>query len=316
MLSLPPGFRRRLVDVQHRLLNSERVRLAKRTVSPGTEADRERRRIVLCCIPYFFLATFTAFIPILVMTRMSVSTDQFSNTGFTLEFWRRMITDSTYHWVAFNTLWFALATTVVSVVIAVAISQALQKYDLPFESGLVAMVSFPIALPGIVVGFMIIVLLGRQGLLTNLAAVFTGQDPIGLSMAITVTGLFLGYVFSLIPRATMVMRGAFAEINNEAEEAARVLGATPMLTFWYVTLPQVWPGVMAALILTFRAALAIFGTVLVLAALHVATLRIYLEIGIRFDTQMAAALGLVYFLFILGFTYTGLQFIDRGELTI
>lgn len=250
------------------------------------------------------------------MTRMSVSRDSFANEGITLEAWRTLATDSTYHWVAFNTLWFAAATTIVSVVIAVAISQALQKYDLPFERALVAMVSFPIALPGIVVGFMIIVLFGRQGLLTNLAAIFTGQSPIGLSMAITVTGLFLGYVFSLIPRATMVLRGTFSEINTSAEEAARALGATPMLTFYYVTLPQVWPGVMAALILTFRAALAIFGTVLVLAALHVATLQIYLEISIGFDTQMAAAIGLIYFLFIITFTYAGLQLIDRGELTI
>ena len=296
--------------------HAERLEPIHRFLDPETERQRERRRIIICCIPYFLLATFTAFIPVAVMTRMSFSTDSFSNEGFTLEAWRTLLTDSTYQVVAFNTLWFAAATTIVSVVIAIAISQALQKYDLPFEQALVAMVSFPIALPGIVVGFMIIVLFGRQGLLTNLAAVFTGQSAIDLSMAITVTGLFLGYVFSLIPRATMVLRGTFSEINTSAEEAARALGATPMMTFYYVTLPQVWPGVMAALILTFRAALAIFGTVLVLAALHVATLQIYLEISIRFDTQMAAAIGLIYFLFIVGFTYAGLQLIDRGELTI
>lgn len=304
------------IDVARNPSIVERLRWVREALFPETEAQRERRRILLCCLPYFLLATFTAFIPILVMTRMTFSTDEFSNTGFTLEHWHTLLTDTTYHWVAFNTLWFSAAATIFSVIIAVAISQALAKYDLPFEQALVAMVSFPIALPGIVVGFMIIVMFGRQGLLTNLAAWFTGQATADLALHLAVSGLFLGYVFSLIPRATMVMRGAFAEINTDAEEAARALGASPMLTFYYVTLPQVWPGVMAAVILTFRAALAIFGTVLVLAALHVATLQIYLEISIGFDTQMAAAIGLVYFLFIVMFTYAGLQFIDRGELTI
>ena len=295
---------------------TSRFELARTLIVPKTEAERERRRIVVCCIPYFLLATFTAFIPVAVMARMSVSTDSFSNTGFTLEAWRTLVTDPMYQTVAWNTLWFAAAATVCSVVIAVAISHALEKYDLPFERALVAMVSFPIALPGIIVAFMIIVLLGRQGLLTNLAALFTGQSNIDLAMAVTVSGLFLGYIFSLIPRATMVMRGSFANINRDTEEAARALGASPLLTFYYVTLPQVWPGVMAALILTFRAALAIFGTVLVIQALHVATLQIALEISIGFDTQMAAAIGLVYFVFIISFTYVGLQLIDQGELTI
>ncbi|AUX08263.1 putative spermidine/putrescine transport system permease protein [Halalkaliarchaeum desulfuricum] len=293
------------------------VAKAQSAAFPETEADRERRRIVIMCLPYFALAAVGAFVPLAIMARMSVSTERFENAGFTMEAWRTLLTEPVYWEVAWNTLWFAVATTVFSVVIGVAISHALAKYDLPFENTLIALISFPIALPGIVVAFMIIVLFGRTGLLTNLVAFFTGQSPIDLAMAVSVFGLFLGYSFSLIPRSTMVLRGAFAEINEDAEEAARSLGASPLLTFYYVTLPQVWPGIVAALVLTFRTALAIFGTVLVLPALNVATLRISLEIqSLGFNSQIAAAIGLIYFFFILSFTFAGVKLLDNEALKI
>lgn len=296
---------------------SRRLSLVQRLVSPETEADRERRRILVMCLPYFVLATFGAFLPLGMLARMSLSENQFQNEGFSLSAWETLATEPVYREIAWNTLWFAGATTIFSVIIAVAISHALAKYTLPFQRWIVAMVSFPIALPGIVVGFLIIILFGRTGLLTNAMAFFTGGNPIDLAMALTVGGLFLGYSFSLIPRATMVLRGTFAEINNDAEEAARALGASPLLTFYHVTLPQVWPGVVAACVLTFRTALAIFGTVLVLPALNVATLRINLEIqDLGFNLATASAIGLIYFVFIFAFTLVGVKLIDNESLKI
>jgi len=269
------------------------------------------------CLPYFLLATFGAFVPLGMLARMSVSESQFQNEGFSLSAWESLVTEPVYREIAWNTLWFATATTLFSVLVAVAISHALAKYSLPFRRWLVAIVSFPIALPGIVVGFMIIVLLGRTGLLTNTVAFFTGENPIDRATALTIGGLFLGYSFSLVPRATMVLRGTFAEINEDAEEAARALGASPLLTFYHVTLPQVWPGVVAAFVLTFRTALAIFGTVLVLPALNVATLRINLEIqALGFNLATASAIGLIYFVFIFAFTFVGVKLIDNGRFKI
>lgn len=294
-----------------------RLGALRRVVFPRTEKQRERRRLVVMCLPYFLLATVGAFVPLAMLARMSVSESQFQNEGFSLDAWTTLATEPVYREIAFNTLWFAAVTTVFSVAVGVVISHALEKYSLPGERWLIAMVSFPIALPGIVVGFMIIVLFGRTGLLTNTVAFFTGESAIDSAVALTVFGLFLGYSFSLIPRSTMVLRGTFAEINEDAEEAARALGASPLSTFYHVTLPQVWPGVVAALVLTFRTALAIFGTVLVLPALNVATLRINLEIqDLGFNLAIASAIGLLYFLFIFAFTLGGVKLIDGDSLKI
>lgn len=279
-----------------------------RFLAPRTETDRERRRIVALCLPFFTLATVSAFVPMLTLARGSLSTAVYESVGWTTEFYATLVSDPVYAEVAWNTLWFATATTVVSVALGVAVAHALAKYELPFERSLIAAISFPIALPGIVVAFLIVVILGRSGLVTNVLAVVTGSDPIPLATATTVLGLFVAYLYSLLPRSAMVMRGTYAEVNEDAEEAARALGASPIRTFYHVTLPQIRPGVVASFILTFRTALTIFGTVLVLQSLSVATLRIQHEIANGFELQTAATIGVVYFLFMLGFTYLGLQF--------
>ncbi|ELY30558.1 binding-protein-dependent transport system inner membrane protein [Natrialba magadii ATCC 43099] len=283
---------------------------------PTTERDRERRRIIIMCLPFFVLATFAGFVPLIVMARMSLSAENLENAGWSLAAWETLLTEPVYREIAWNTLWFATVATVVSVALGVVISHVLEKYSLPLENVLVAAVSFPIALPGIVVAFMVIVLLGRQGLVTNAVAVFTGSSAIDLATATTVFGLFLGYVYSLVPRATMVLRGTYAEVDTRAEEAARSLGATPLETFYHVTLPEIRPGIVAAFILTFRSALAIFGTVLILQALAVVTLRIDYEIGVGFNTQIAGAIGLVYALFLIAFTFVGLRFVSKGTVEI
>jgi ABC-type spermidine/putrescine transport system, permease component I len=278
--------------------------------APQTEADRERRRILGLSIPFFILAGFAAFIPLTYMFRMSLSADNLRIEGWSTAAWEQILFESEYWRIGFNTLWFAALAAVVSVVIAIAVTHALEKYDLPFERLMIAVISFPIAIPGIVVAFLIIVLLGRQGVVTNAVAAVTAGSSFDLASARTVAGLFVGYVYSLVPRATMVLRGTYAELNTDAEEAARALGATPLQVFYHVTLPEIRPGVVSALILTFRTALAIFGTVLILGALDVATLQIDQELGAGFNSQIASAIGVVYFLFILAFTFLALRFLD------
>jgi len=283
---------------------------------PRTERERERRRILGLTVPFFILAFFAAFVPLAYMVRMSLSADNLRNEGWSTAAWETIISEPTYWQVAFNTLWFAALAAVVSVAVGIGVTHALEKYDLPFERLLVAVISFPIALPGLVVAFLIVVLLGRQGLVTNALAAVLAPSNIDLASAYTLVGLFLGYVYSLIPRATMVLRGTYAELNTEAEEAARALGASPARTFYHVTLPEIRPGVVAALILTFRTALAIFGTVLILQSLDVATLQIDQELNTGFNSQIAGAIGVVYFLFILAFTFVALRYIETEVVEI
>jgi putative spermidine/putrescine transport system permease protein len=283
-------------------------RAATRVVRPRTERDRVRRRIVALCLPFVVLATVSGFVPLWEMAKISVSESQFFTEGFTLEAYRTLVTDPYYWNVAVNTLLFAIATTAASLAVAVPAAHALEKYDLPGERLMVTVISFPISLPGIVAAFMIIVLFGNTGLLTNFFAWLSGQTAIDLAIATSVAGLFLAYLYSMIPRSMLLLRGTYAEVNTDAEEAARSLGATPLQTFYYVTLPQIKPGLIGALILTFRTALAIFGTVLILKSLTVWTLQINREIATGFNIRIASAMAALWFVFVFGFTFLALRF--------
>jgi putative spermidine/putrescine transport system permease protein len=279
-------------------------------VDPTTERDRERRRIVALCAPFAALLAIAGAYPLVEVVRISVSAEKYRSVGFSLQAYETLVTDPYYRGVAFNSLWLAGGTTLASVGLAVPIAHALEKYDLPGEDVLVTLVSFPISLPGIVAAFMILVLLGNNGLVTNVVAVLTGREPIDLAIAVSAPGLFVAFCYSMIPRATLILRGTYAEVDHAAEEAAQSLGATPWQTFRHVTLPQIRPGITGALILTFRTGLAIFGTLIVIQTVVVWTLQISRELGPGYDIQVAGAMATAYFAFTFAFTALGLRYTD------
>lgn len=131
-----------------------------------------------------------------------------------------------------------------------------------------------------------------------------------MAIATTVGGLFIAYLYSMIPRSLLLLRGTYAEVNTAAEEAARSLGATPLRTFYHVTLPQIKPGLIGAFVLTFRTALAIFGTVLIIRALspNVWTYEINRALANGFRIQLAAAMATLWFVFVLLFTVVCLRY--------
>ena len=279
-------------------------------VDPTTERDRERRRVVALCAPFAALLAIAGAYPLVEVVRISVSAEKYRSVGFSLQAYETLVTDPYYRGVAFNSLWLAGGTTLASVGLAVPIAHALEKYDLPGEDVLVTLVSFPISLPGIVAAFMILVLLGNNGLVTNVVAVLTGREPIDLAIAVSAPGLFVAFCYSMIPRATLILRGTYAEVDHAAEEAAQSLGATPWQTFRHVTLPQIRPGITGALILTFRTGLAIFGTLIVIQTVVVWTLQISRELGPGYDIQVAGAMATAYFAFTFAFTALGLRYTD------
>ena len=276
--------------------------------SPQSERQRELRRIVVLCVPFLSLLTFSGIVPLTEMFRISFSESRLTTEGFTLEYYQQLVTDPYYRTIAFNTLWFAMATTVASIAIAVPVAHSLEKYDLPAKSVVLTVLSFPNSLPGIVAAFMIIVLFGNTGIITNFMAALSGRSQFDLAIATSVAGLFFAYLYSMIPRALLLLRGTYAEVNTDAEEAARSLGASPLQTFRYVTLPQIKPGLIGAFILVFRTALAIFGTILILKSLLVWTLQIDREIAQGFNIAQASAMATVWFVFVFAFTLLALRY--------
>ena len=117
----------------------------------------------------------------------------------------------------------------------------------------------PLILPPTVVGFILLVLLGKNGILGQMLAqwhlqlVFTWYAAVLAAIVVS---------FPLMYRAAL---GAFEQIDSLLLDAARLEGASEITVFWYIALPLAIPGILAGTILAFARALGEFGATLMIA---------------------------------------------------
>ena len=191
-----------------------------------------------------------------------------------------------------NTVLLAAATTVVTLIVATIAGMFLQRHRFPGRSVLIAMLTFPLAFPGVVVGFMIILLAGRQGVIGDLSSHLIGQK---LVFAYSIYGLFLGYLYFSIPRVILTIMAAVQKLDPGLEEAARSLGASPWAVQRDVVLPALAPAFAASGAIAFATAMGAFGTAFTLATdIDVLPMLIYTEftLSANFATSAALSVGL------------------------
>ncbi len=156
---------------------------------------------------------------------------------------------------------------------------------------LTALLTLPLAFPGVVIGFMVIMLAGRQGLLTQMSTALGGPPVV---FAYSIFGLLMGYVYFSIPRTILTIMAAAEKLDPRLEEAARSLGATPLQVVRDVTVPALKPALIAAGAICFATAMGAFGTAFTLATkINVWPMVIYSEFTLQANLATAAALSLV-----------------------
>jgi putative spermidine/putrescine transport system permease protein len=194
-----------------------------------------------------------------------------------------------YRSTLFNTILLAAATTAATLVIATISGLFLQRHRFPGRSLLVAMLTLPLAFPGVVVGFMIILLAGRQGLIGAITQALFGSKQV---FAYSLDGLFLGYLYFSIPRVILTIMAAAEKLDPSLEEAARALGAGPWAVHRDVVLPALAPALIAAGAIAFATAMGAFGTAFTLATdIDVLPMLIYTEFTLSANVATAAALS-------------------------
>jgi len=120
-----------------------------------------------------------------------------------------------------------------------------------------AVVALPLVLPPTVLGFYLLVGLGPHSRAGQAFAAVAGH-PFPFSFS----GLLLASVLYSLPFAVQPFAGALAGVDRQLIEASHTLGASRLATFFRVTLPLAWPGVLAGAVLTFAHTLGEFGVVL------------------------------------------------------
>ncbi len=190
-----------------------------------------------------------------------------------------------------NTVVLSLAVTLTTLALSGFSGVFLTRNRFRGKSFVVSMLTFPLAFPGVVVGFMIILLVGRQGLVGDVTQSLTGDKVV---LAYSMSGLFLGYLYFSIPRVILTLMAAAEKIDLSLEEAARSLGAPPWRVIRDVIVPALVPGLISSGAICFATAMGAFGTAFTLATdIDVLPIVIYTEFTLLANITLAAALSIV-----------------------
>ena len=116
-------------------------------------------------------------------------------------------------------------------------------------------------------------------------------------LADTFAGVALVHLVPALPYFVLVMASVFANYSVELEETARTLGANPLRTFWYITLPAIFPGLVVASLFTFLVSWSQYITTLLIGGGRIITLPMVLFPFISGASHArAAAISIVFIL--------------------
>lgn len=150
--------------------------------------------------------------------------------------------------------------TLIALTTGTAAGYILARWRFPGRELLDALLTLPMVLPPTVLGYYLLVLVGRRGWLGSWL-----YDTFGITLIFTWQGAVIAASVVAFPLVFKPARAAFENIDPQLEQAARVLGLRRAQIFLRVTLPLAWRGILAGLLLAFARALGEFGATLMIA---------------------------------------------------
>jgi len=150
--------------------------------------------------------------------------------------------------------------TLLNLLLGVGVGFLLARRRFPGRELLDAVLTLPMVMPPTVLGYYLLVLIGRRGPLGEWL-----QSTFGISLIFTWQGAVIASTIVAFPLVFKAARAAFESVDPQLEQAARVLGLGEAAVFVRVTLPLAWRGIMAGLLLAFARATGEFGATLMVA---------------------------------------------------
>ena len=144
--------------------------------------------------------------------------------------------------------------TIVICIPGVGVAWLLAKKSFIGKSLLDGLVHLPLVLPPVIPGFLLLLLLGNQGVIGKWL-----YQTFGMSIAFTWVGAVIASAVMGFPLMVRSARLAISQVDVGLEAAAQSLGAHPLRVFFTVTLPLAMPGIVTGLILSFSRSLGEFG---------------------------------------------------------
>ena len=170
-----------------------------------------------------------------------------------------MLSSSEFQVIALS-LQVAALGTVIGLPVALWLGWLLAKSAIRGKAVLDTLVSFPLVLPPVITGYLLLLLMGREGPIGRVLQGLFGVDVVFTWLA---AALAAGLVS--LPLMVRTIEVAVSGVDPRLELAARSLGAGPLKTFFSVTMPLAYRGILAAALLGFARGLGEFGATVVVA---------------------------------------------------
>lgn len=148
----------------------------------------------------------------------------------------------------------AFWSVVVSLPLAAATAYALARGRFPGKALFDAIVHLPLVLPPVVIGYLLLLVLGRRGF----AGAFL-EEYFGVVFSFRWTGAAVACAVMGFPLMVRAIRLSLENVDERLEAAASTLGAKRMRVLWTITLPLAMPGVITGTLLSFARSLGEFG---------------------------------------------------------
>ena len=154
----------------------------------------------------------------------------------------------------------ALASLGFVVILGVSAAYVMRRSEFAGKAAVEAVFSLPLVLPPVVTGFLLLLLIGKQGPLGRFLA-----DSFDLQLIFTPYAAVIAGTVVAFPLMYQSTKAAFQSIDAKLEDAARTLGANEWRVFWTVSLPMAWHGLLSGIVLSFSRALGEFGATIMVA---------------------------------------------------
>jgi len=211
--------------------------------------------------------------------------------NLTLANFARFFTAASYQRALWNSIYSGLAATLLAAALALPMAYAVARIAIPFRGLISAMTVVPLISPPFIGAYAWIILLGRNGTVTQWVNQWTGWT---LPSIYGPPGVILALALSYFPYVFLIVQGALAAADPHIEEAARIAGASRARILRTITLPLVVPAIAGAMLIVFIKAIGDFGVPSILGGeFQVLPTLIYYQIHGFFNLSAASAIAAV-----------------------
>jgi len=241
-------------------------------VKSGSYITRPNRPLQVYAVIFLIVL----YVPVLFLPLFSFNNSLYASfplSGFTLQWYAELFQREPVWAALMNSIKIGVTVSILSTFLGIFAAKAITRYNLPGKGPIIGFIMLPLVVPLIIFGVALLVLLSQLGIPLSSYTVGMGHLVICLPFSVAV----------LIPR--------FEGFDRSIEEASADLGENAIWTFWRVTLPIVFPGVVASLMLTFTVSFDEFIMAFFLGGTD-PTLPLYIWSQLRFPQEFPSILAL------------------------